>query len=303
MKFNYLYFGVILLSIVCITPHQVMGQYNAKKRKKKNTYNPRKPKDDPFSKSQWWLGFRAGANLTEATPDERFSAFSPINYQEEENEKKYGSFEKLGGHAGIEITYFHQRFSFSFQPNYRRQRFIYSNEFLWEDPNDANNRVELKYEQDHQLDYIEFPLFIKYDLTQTRLRPFLQLGGYYAILTSANKSVEVSGADFASGGNGPFENEKLIIGAEDLFLKSSLGVSGGLGFTYDVYNSRIVFDITYRYGLNNITNAENRFSENQLSGIGDALDDIKLQNVAASLGILFPLRYITKNSKSFDAVN
>lgn len=302
MKINSLRLLLILVLCVCITDYS--HAQGSKKKKKKNSYNTRKPLDNPFLKSQWWLGFKAGANVTDAVPDERFSAFSPINYSTDAIDKKYEQFNLLGGHAGIDITYFHHGFSFSFQPNYRRQRFEYANDFLWEDALDATNSIELNYVQDHQLDYIEFPLFIKYDILRaSRWRPFVQIGGYYAVLTSANKSLEVSGTNSASGIAGSFENESVIIGAEDLFIKSSVGLAGGLGVSYDVQNVRITFDVVYRYGLNNVTNTENRFSENQLSGIGDALDDVKLQNIAASFGILFPLRYITKNSKSFDAIN
>lgn len=298
MKINI--FALALASLAVMLGSYSEGQAQFKGKKRKNGYNSRKPLDNPFLKSQWWLGFRAGANLTEADPQERYSGFSPINYTIEENQKEYGGFEQLGGHAGLEITYYHKGFSFSFQPNYRRQRFLYSNSFLWSDENDASNRLELNYDQDHQLDYIEFPLFVKYDFTQNTFRPFVQVGVYYAILTSANKSVEVSGADFASGDLGPFENEEVIIGAEDLFINSSIGVAGGIGASYDVQNTRLVFDVTYRYGLNNVTDVQNRFSENQLAGIGDALDDIHLRNISFTFGLLFPLRFI---SKKYDAIN
>ena len=302
MKIKYLPVLFFTFFALTITDYS-NAQQQRKRSKKKNGYNTRKPSDNPFLKSQWWLGFRAGANITEAVPDERFSAFSPLNYSSGELDKEYESFNLLGGYAGIEITYFHHGFSFSFQPNYRRQRFEYANEFTWEGTT-GNNTVRLKYVQDHQLDYIEFPLFIKYDIIRaSRWRPFVQLGAYYGLLTSANKSLEVSGSDAASGAASPFENESVIIGAEDLFIQSSAGLAGGIGLNYDVANVRIVFDITYRYGLHNITNTETRFSENQLSGIGDALDNIKMQNISASFGVLFPLRYVTKNSKSFDAIN
>lgn len=285
----------------CLTITISQAQQKTTRAKANKAYTSRKgKKDDKFLDTQWWLGFRGGVNLTEAEPGNRFSAFSPINYSAEDNRKTYSSFEGLAGQAGIEITFYHKGFSFSLQPNYRRQRFSYSNDLLWEDDNNASSRLELRYDQDHQLDYIEIPFYVKYDLTKTTLRPFIQVGAYYATLVSANKSLEVSGADFASGGIGPFENEKVIIGAEDLFLDSSVGVTGGVGVSYDVLNVRIIFDATYRYGLNNVTDVQNRFSENQLTGIGDALDDIELRNVSVNLGLLFPLRFLTKG---YNAVN
>lgn len=281
--------------LFCLTFIVSPAQKKGKRAKANKAYTKkREKKDDKFLDTQWWLGFKGGVNLSEAEPGDRFSAFSPINFSEEENRKTYSSFEGLAGQAGIEVTFYHKGFSFSLQPNYRRQRFSYSNDFLWEDANNPNSRLELRYEQDHEVDYIEIPLFIKYDFTKTAARPFIQVGAYYATLVGANKSLVVSGADFASGGVGPFENEEVIIGADDLFISSSVGVAGGVGVSYDVLNVRIIFDATYRYGLNNVTNAENRFSENQLSGIGDALDDLEFRNISFNLGILFPLRFLTK---------
>lgn len=283
------------------TVDQSYGQRKRNRDKIYPAYSTPKPKrENQFLQTQWWLGFRAGANLSDAEPVQRYSGFSPVNYEAETNEKAYSDFQHPGAHAGLEITFYHRGFSFSLQPNYRRQSFSYSNSYTWRDSEVSDNRLELNYTQDHQLDYIEFPLFIKYDITRGTLRPFIQVGAYYATLVSANKSVEISGTDYASGNAGPFKTETTIIGAEDLFIDSSVGVSGGVGASYDFWNIRLIFDATYRYGLNNITNTKNRFSHNQLAGIGDALDDIEMRNISFSLGFLFPLRFI---SKDYNATN
>ncbi len=262
--------------------------YLNKKRSKKPT------EADRFMQTQWWLGFKAGVNMTEASPDQRFSGLSPTNYDPGILDKEYDGFEAISGQAGIEITFYHKGFSFSFQPNYRRQQFGYSNSYEWTNTEDADNTLSLNYDQAHKLDYIELPLLVKYDiLKQNKFRPFVQVGVFYATLMNAQKEVEISGIDQASGSAGPFENQQLIIGADDLFIKSSTGVMGGLGFYYDFWSVRLVFDATYRMGLNNITNTQNRFSENQLSGIGDAMDDVNLNNISFNLGCLFPMRFIS----------
>lgn len=285
-----------LLLLCCLFTFSVANAQSSRKK----TYNPRKPSDNSFLKSQWWLGFRAGANLSEAKPEERFTSFSAINYDPSKLEKRYSSFSGVSAHAGVEVTFYHKGFSISLQPNYRRQSFYYKNQFEWTNPEDAGNSIELNYKQDHLLDYVEFPFFIKYDFTDGVIRPFIQVGAYYATMVSANKSVEISGTDFASGGAGPFENENIIIGAEDLFINSSMGVSGGIGVSYDLSNIRLVFDASYRHGVHNIANEKNRFSKNQLTSIGDAIDNMTIDNVSFSLGCLFPLRYL---SKKYDAIN
>jgi len=275
----------------------------AQRKKKSKAYPvydvPKRPSENErFLQTQWWLGFSAGVNSSVANPDQRFSGFSPLNYDPGVTEKKYEDFGHFSGHAGLLITFYHKGFSFSFQPNYRRQTFGYSNSYEWVDSNDSENSLLLNYDQQQLLDYIEFPVFIKYDLTQTKLRPYVQLGAYYATLVNAQKSVEISGTDFASGNAGPFETQNLILGADDIFIKSSTGVAGGIGASYDFWNIRILLDIVYRMGLNNIANAENRYSENQLASIGDAMDDVTLDNVSISLGCVFPLRFISDNYRS-----
>lgn len=288
-----------LLCIVFLLPIASEAQ----RKKKSKTYPvydvPKRPSaNERFLKTQWWLGFKAGGNATAVTPETKFSGFSPVNYNATENEKTYEDYDGISGHAGLEITFYHHGWSFSFQPNYRRQQFTYDNDYNWEETNNPDNSLVLNYKQNHLLDYIELPLFIKYDLTQTKFRPFIQVGAYYATLVNAQKAVEISGTDFASGDAGPFETQELIIGVNDLFLKSSTGLAGGVGFSYDFWNVRLVFDATYRHGLNNIVNVKNRYAVNELASIGDAMDDIKLKNISVAIGCVFPLRFISEGYQS-----
>lgn len=289
----------ILLSFIFLTIDYAEAQNRRGRSKVYGAMNSRRPdQNDKFLQTQWWLGFRAGANLTSMEVTESFTTFSPLNYALEP--KEYESYANLGGQAGIEITFYHRGFSFSLQPNYRRQIFEYSNFFQWQDAEVATNTLELRYDQQHRLDYLEIPFFLKYDITRGNFRPFIQVGAYYAMLSGAEKSVQISGTDFASGNAGLFENPEQSFGADDLFISSSAGLAGGIGFSYDLWNVRIVFDVTYRQGLHSITDVRNRFSENPMSSIGDAMDDLQFQNISSNIGILFPLRFI---SKGFEAVN
>lgn len=280
------FLGFLMISMV-LTMSEGMAQY--KKR----------PNDlDKYLKTQWWLGLRLGGSLTAAAPEELYSGFSPINYPASESEKSYDDYAALNGLAGIEITFYHQGFSFSLQPNYRRNKFTYRNSYAWTETINPDNSLELQYDQDHLIDYIEIPIFIKYDLLPGKIRPFIQVGAYYGFVVGANKSLKVSGTDSASGTIGPFETRTSTVGAKELFIKSSTGIAGGVGLSYDLWNVRLVFDAVYRYGLNNVTNVQHRFSANQLASIGDALDDMKLRNISFSIGCAFPLRFISKNHQS-----
>jgi len=289
---------LLLLVLLLLVSNEGFSQFKKRKKSKGPTYGA--SYTERFLQTQWWLGFMVGTNLTQADPVNRYSVFSPTNYAPGMLDKEYQSFNKPGVQAGVEIAFYHRGFTIALQPNYRRQRFTYSNELAWEDPADPALRLELMYEQDHKLDYIDFPLLVRYDFTRTQVRPYIQAGAYYGILVNATKQVEVSGTDFASGGEMPFEGESIIVGAKDLFISSSVGLVGGVGVSYDVWNIRMVFEANYRYGLNNITDTENRYTNNQLAGIGDAMDDIKLRNISFSFGVLFPLRFISSGLNSID---
>ena len=258
----------------------------------------RRPNVNPFVNSQWWLGIRGGVNLTGPVPETAFSVFSVINSSNIQ-EKTYKSYNKPGVQAGMEFTYFFSGFSISIQPNYRRQSFEYENNYRWVDDNDPGNSLELNYLQKHDLEYLQFPLLVKYDLGRDVVRPYVQVGAGYSTLINANKRLAIDGVDMASGAVIPFESEEVITGATDLFLKSSITFLAGAGVNYDSGNVRLTFDIVYARGLHNVTSTANRFGDNRLAGLGDALDDLRLNNIQASVGILFPLKFL---SKGFEAI-
>jgi len=287
-KFILIILGLSFLGL--LHPETLQAQ---KRRMPPNAKRFKSKSKDPFENIQWWLGVKAGANLTQAVAEQRYTPFSSTdNADPNLYDKTYQDFSEPGVQAGVEITFFYRGFSASFQPNYRRQRFTYSNQYQWFDPENAQNSLELNYSQDHKLDYIEFPLIFKYDILKKNFRPTVFFGGYYATLIEAQKAVSITGRDFASGFQNDFQGEEIIVGAKDLFIKSSLGLIGGIGFSYDLGNIRFAFDASYRYGMNNISNAQNRYVNNSLAGVGDVLDDIKLRNISFSLSCLFPMRFL-----------
>ena len=269
-------------------------------RKKPANFNKGNSKQDKFLDKQWWLGFKAGVNLTEANPINRYTGLTPTNYATSLNDKAYDNFSKLGSQASLEVTFYFKGFSFSFQPAYRQLRFTYSNEFNWDNPENASERLLLNYDHEQKIDYADFPLLVKYDITRSRLRPYVQLGMFYSLLINANKSVKVSGQDFASGGTNQFANEPVVVGVKDLFNKSYWGLAGGLGVDYNLGNVRLVLDVCYYMGMSNITNTKNRFGNDRLSGIGDVPDDLKINNIIISTGVLFPMRFLNNSYKTLD---
>lgn len=63
-----------------------------------------------FLEMQWWLGFKAGTNLTQAVPIKRYAIMTPTNYAAAFTDKSYESFNKAGSQASIEITFYSRLF-------------------------------------------------------------------------------------------------------------------------------------------------------------------------------------------------
>jgi outer membrane protein W len=269
------------------------------KRKRPGNFNKPKNEGSQFLEKQWWLGFKAGTNFSKAVVDKTYSVISSTDENPPLTSKEYQNFKDAGTQVTLEVTFTFKQLSLSLQPTYRHAIFTYSNRYEWTDADPLNNLI-LNYSQEQKVDHIEIPLIAKYEFGNGKLRPYLQAGGYEAFLVNANKSVKISGVDYASGAVNEFENPPIIVGAKDLFAKNNWGLIGGAGLNYHLGNVRFNLDVMYKYGMSNITSSKNRYSNDRLSGVGDALDDLKLSNLAISLGCLFPLRFLETGFKSFE---
>ncbi len=272
--------------------------YSQAKRKKPASFSTQGKQKDTFLEKQWWLGFKGGINFSGMVVDKSYAVIAPTNYTSSQTKKKYDNYSTVGSQATVEITFTFKGFSFSLQPTYRHSSFVYTTASAWYE--DDVPMLELNYDQEQQIDYAEMPLLVKYDITNTKLRPYVQVGAYYAILLNANKAISVSGVDYASGGENKFTEPDIIVGAEDLFAKYNWGLMAGAGVNYHVGNIRVNLDLLYRKGMSLVNSTENRYSNDRLTGTGDVMDDIKMNNFSVSLGCLFPLRFLTSGFTSLD---
>lgn len=262
-------------------------------------FNKSSKEKDIFLKKQWWLGLKGGANLSGVMVQKQYSVVAPTNYEISTAAKKYKSFKQVGSQVTLEVTFYFRGFSASFQPTYRHIGFDYSNHYRWE--SDVESRqFDMNYEQQQRADYIDFPLLLKYERGTDKLRPYLQAGLYTSRLINATKTVKVTKIDQASGGVNEIQDEPIIVGATDLFAKNHWGLLGGSGLNYNMGNVRLNFDVQYKYGMSNISSAKNRYGNDRLSGVGDSLDDLKLNTLSFSLGCLFPMRFLERGFKSLD---
>ena len=224
---------------------------------------------------------------------------SATNYTSAALDKAYNIFQDVGSQATMEITFQFRNLSISTQPTYGHYVISYYNEFLWTNTADPNQSLTQKYSQSQGLDYVTLPLIAKYELVGNTLKGYLHAGIYYSFLTNALKTVTVSGVDLASGSVNNLSSQPLIVGTKDLFT-NYWGLMGGIGGSYQMGNVKLVLEASYMRGMSNITNVKNRYSNDQLAGIGDAQDDMKLHNIVISAGVLFPMRFLSSNFKSFD---
>ncbi len=265
-------------------------------RKRKASFNSRSSANSDFLDKQWWLGFKAGVNFSKVAVDKSYAVLTPTNY--ESAPKKYDDFSGVGAHATVEVTFTFRQFSISLQPTYRNSQFSYANHYEYTDEGDP--QIILNYKHLQKVDWAEFPLLLKYDITQSKLRPYVQFGAYYAFLINANKSVETSGVNYVAGSENKFTEPEIIVGASDLFARKHWGLVFGAGVNYHVGNIRLNLDVMYRKGMSLVNSTENRYGDERLTGTGDVMDDIKLNNIAVSLGCLFPLRFLSSGFQSID---
>lgn len=285
---------VVLFSIVSVS---IAQQRKAPKLPK---FNKNKEKSS-FLNKQWFLGVKAGVNLSGADIIKEYAVINPTNYEANTTAKQYRNFKDIGTQVTFEATFYFTGLSLSFQPTYRHNRFGYTNNFEWgNDPENPDNRLVLKYEQEQNINYFDLPVLAKYEKMFNKFSPYIQGGVYYTFLVDASKSVNVSGTDYASGGVDEFSDETIIVGATDLFARRHWGLVAGVGTYFNQGNVRFIFDIQYRLGMSNIASTENRFESDRLSGVGDTMDDMKLRSVSATFGCLFPLRFLGRNFRSTD---
>src|SRR5688572_22081093 len=80
-------------------------------------FNKHKEKN-VFLNKQWFLGFKAGANLSGTKVMQSYSAVSPVNYPASDIKKQYSNYSDVGAQATLEATFYFTGLSLSVQPTY-----------------------------------------------------------------------------------------------------------------------------------------------------------------------------------------
>ncbi len=253
------------------------------------------------------LGLKTGLNFARINSTQEYNVLESTDGTENSGKKYKNS--RSGMQLGFTAAYgLNQNISFLASPVYTSFKFGYENKYSWIDAERTTNHTNLNFSHEHVLHYIEIPLSVKYHILSGKIKPYIETGGFYGILQSANKTISTTRTDNASGEQSIEVNDVQTIGIKNLFISSNLGVLGGAGIRYDIGRVSslmtgstnlgvisLVFSGIYKYGLNNITNVRNRYADNRtVMGAYDVLDDIRMNNIEISMACLFTLKYKNK---------
>lgn len=286
---------ILIAVLVGLCVFSASGQ---KRKSQPAPFNRSNDKNNAFLHKQWWIGLKGGVNLSNPIVENSFAVITPTNYDGTLIGKEYETFAPLGGQVALECAFYFRGFSISVQPGYHQMGVIYGNRFNWSDPEQSSMQVDLSFKHSHRMEYLSVPVVLKYEFPLNRFSPYVQAGAYLNTLLNATKEVTQSGIDESAGGPNHFESEPISVGATDLFARHHYGIVGGAGVYFTPGNVRLNLDIQYRWALTLLNSPSNRYDNDRLVGVGDAMDDLTLNNLVISAGVMFPLRFLSNGFKS-----
>lgn len=251
------------------------------------------------------IGGIIGSNLSFAMPTERFSIFNNAQVgSNASSEKKYfSSLEQnnlIGFRLGFLLTYaLTKNFALLIQPCYSNYRFGYQEFYGWADNPTTNVSLLLDLEKNstQSISYIEIPAVMRYQfLIDKKFKPYLLFGAFNGLLSNASKTlvikelpgIRTNGARTDFLGNSASARYDIT----NLLSSNYYGFIAGAGMGYHYQNFRLSFSATYRYGMNNIVNPAQRYTNQDLVfGYHDIFDNTLLNSLNFQLAISYVLTY------------
>ena len=269
----------IILSLICVGANAQLGRSTK-------------------SRSQLWLGMLGGVNQTQATPLNRYSIIESTNG--ETNEKNYLNKGYLGNQLGVLFTYdVFAGIALSLQPRIVNYSFAYESEYEWVDDANSFNDFLVNYTHENKLQYLQIPFFIKYDVISSNfgfgrrkknmLKPFVQAGGAYSYLLQSQKKVTETGVNNLQD----YEKSPYALDVSNQFINSEWQAIVGGGLNVDINSFRFAAVFNYHWGLNNVIDKDQRYSNlQQNTDSYDVYDNVNLRGWTASIHAIFPLKFI-----------
>lgn len=159
----------------------------------------------------------------------------------------------------------------------------------------SSNRYNIDYRVDdwdmhleERLTYLTVPLLARFVTKEElkTLRFFLDAGGFVGFLTSASTDISRKNAVTLEG------KEELNLDATQRRNKIEYGLLYGGGMMKRIGQINLALDVRYYLSYANITNEENRYkNSNLLYGYYYIDDDLRLNNLAISLSVIYNVNY------------
>ena len=112
----------------------------------------------PLQAQRFLIGLKGGANFTQTSVTNSFSAFQYTAAPAEDlSEKSYNSVFKntAGTHFGLAASFeLNPILGISFEPAYAQYRFGYKNAYTWESTELLEQVVSVSYEHEHRVSYV-----------------------------------------------------------------------------------------------------------------------------------------------------
>jgi hypothetical protein len=247
------------------------------------------------------LGFNGGINFTIPHPYRNYSILgpaAPTGWDSYHKDYSYNLAHLLGAHlAGVVEYTLTKNLSINMQISAISLAFRYKTNLKWDSKGEGNSEddpISLNLIHRHELYYIEIPLLLKYRFVdiKTKLKPYLQIGGFLRISQFAHKSID---STLQIGSETPDENTKVFY-LKNLISRINSGFCVGGGISYDTifmgFNFRLEFGINYKHGFNNVVDKNQRYKfEDLIFAYYDVFDDIKLRSWGLTIKILLPISF------------
>ena len=256
---------------------------------------------DPFKTSQIYVGIRAGANYSNINAINRYSLIKPTNSLDEVlYDKKYQQVENIGAIYGLTFLYqFEQRLVVGASASINQLRFQYEQE-------QPGSTRSVNFIHNHNLSYLDVPVFFRFMFRRVNSRfwdkssrkpevpgiiPFAQVGLNFSVLLRGNKEYTKFTTQNGIESQEFNKNEDI----KSIMSPLTIGAFLGAGARFRLGTFYLTAEANFRQGLNNVNNENARYAnENLQNEAYDVMDDFNFQTVEALIGIIFPLKYLSK---------
>lgn len=235
------------------------------------------------------VGFRGGVNFSQPyimNRNEVIQGYDPASLPE----KKYsGLFSNIGyQYAFMIMAYLKENLSLSFEPGMSTYIYKYKTLMGWTNGTDATDYFEFSGRHRNKVTYVEFPVVLRYEFEGGAFTPFVSLGAFYGIRTNASKLLESSVTRHTGTVSIPYETSSVTSDNTETYIQSRFGITPGIGLFYSIGAAKLMLSADYGFGLNNIVNESQRYSNSPVtSGMYDVQDDMRLGALNINIGILF----------------